>query len=130
MTKTPPPDASSDTAFRRAATMLAVADVQRSAEHYRDMLGFTIGGIWLDVPYAVLRRGGVEIHLRQAPTPTPPSSSGIYVFVSSADAVYEELTGRGVTPLGESVDQFYGLRDFGVRDLDGHLLMFSSPIAT
>jgi uncharacterized glyoxalase superfamily protein PhnB len=127
MTTAPSTDVSAPTAFRHAAAMLSVADVARSAEHYRDKLGFTIVGVWPDVPYAVVNRGGVEIHFRRKAEAHAPG--GVYIYVANADAVHAELTARGVQPIGEPHDQFYGLRDFGVRDPDGHLLMFSSPTA-
>ncbi|MCX5659858.1 MAG: hypothetical protein NTW19_09070 [Planctomycetota bacterium] len=50
------------------------------------------------------------------------------VFVDDALAVYHDLLQRGAQPLSPPEDKSYGQRDFGLRDLDGHLIMFSSPI--
>ena len=112
------------TAFRHVAPMLPVADVERAAAHYRERFGFIVVGVWKDVPYAVVRRDGVEIHFRGAEA--GPSNS-IYVYVDDVDATYRELLDRGNSPISPPVNQSYGLRDFGIRDLDGHLIMFSSP---
>ena len=35
-----------DEAFRNAATMFGVKDVERAADFYRDSLGFTVRNIW------------------------------------------------------------------------------------
>ena len=118
-----------DSSFQRAASMLPVEDVEQAAAHYRDCLGFTIGGIWKEVPYAIVHRGGVEIHLCRGPKAEQQKQGGVYVFVEDADSVYEEVVARGSKPVGHPEDTFYGRRDFGVRDLDGYLIMFSSPVA-
>src|SRR5207244_2510236 len=98
-----------------------VADVEQSAAHYRDVLGFSVGGVWTDVPYAIVRRGGVEIHLCRGDGAELNKRGGVYVFVDDADAVYADLVERGAKPIGQPENQFYGRRDFGVRDLDGYL---------
>jgi uncharacterized glyoxalase superfamily protein PhnB len=45
-----------------------------------------------------------------------------FIYVDDVDDVYNELLARGVEPLGEPVDQFYGLREFLLRDPDGYYL--------
>ena len=118
-----------DSSFQRAAAQLPVADVEQAANHYRDRFGFTIGGIWHDVPYAIVHRGGVEIHFCRDEHTGRPKQGGAYLVVDDADAVYEDLVARGAAPVNRPEDRFYGRREFAVRDLDGYLISLSSPVA-
>ena len=45
------------------------------------------------------------------------------------DAYDGEIRSRGVEPLRAPQTQFYGLRDLLVRDPDGYLLVFCTPVA-
>lgn len=52
----------------------------------------------------------------------------IYFWVSDADAMYEELSGRGATIDYEPENQPYGCREFGIRDLDGYRIAFGQDL--
>jgi uncharacterized glyoxalase superfamily protein PhnB len=47
-----------------------------------------------------------------------------YFWVSDADALFAEFKGKGAEVVCVPEDQPYEMRDFTVRDLDGHLLAF------
>jgi uncharacterized glyoxalase superfamily protein PhnB len=117
-----------------AATVFVVHDVLRSAEHYRDVLGFRLEFTYGDPAfYAGLERDNVVIHLQAAAeTKRQPGHGAVYVFVTDVDALYRELSARGALTLGEPKDYPYGMRDFDVHDLDGNQLGFGmeSPAAT
>jgi hypothetical protein len=68
-----------DSSFQRAAAMPPLADFQQAAAHYRDCLGFTIGGIWSAVPYAIVHPGGVEIHLCRGTNAEQRKQGGVYI---------------------------------------------------
>ena len=48
-----------------------------------------------------------------------------YFWVRDADALFAEFTAKGADVVCEPEDQEYGMREFQVRDLDGHLLCFA-----
>ena len=43
-----------------------------------------------------------------------------YVYVDDVDAAHAELKGRGIEPLDEPEDKFYGVREFLLKDPDGY----------
>lgn len=59
-----------------------------------------------------------------------PAGTGvqIYVGVEDVDAYYAKLIERGVKPDTKPKTQFYGIRDFGVQDLDGYNLVMHSVV--
>jgi catechol 2,3-dioxygenase-like lactoylglutathione lyase family enzyme len=109
-----------------AATVLVVSDIARSIEHYRDTLGFAITFEYgKPTFYACLCRDEVSLHLLAArQTKRLPGNGGICVFVKDVDAVHAELAARGANVLKPPQDYDYGMRDFGVLDLDGNQLTF------
>ncbi len=50
-----------------------------------------------------------------------------YVYVTDADGLYAELCANGAKVLGEPVSHPWGLRDFGVLDLEGNRITFGQP---
>lgn len=48
----------------------------------------------------------------------------VYFWMSDAEALYEELRGRGAIIDYELCDQPYGCREFGIQDLDGYDIAF------
>ncbi len=50
-----------------------------------------------------------------------------YVYVKNADALYAELQAKGANLQGEPVSYPWGLRDFGVLDLEGNRIRFGQP---
>jgi len=52
----------------------------------------------------------------------------VYFWVDDAQALYEELKGRGATIDYDLCDQAYGCREFGIRDLDGYDIAFGQDM--
>ena len=109
-----------------AATVFVVADIAKSTEHYRDVLGFTItferGN---PASYVCLCRDEVALHLLSASqTRRLSGNGGICVFVRDVDAVYGELAARGAKIAKPPQNYDYGMRDFDLIDLDGNQLTF------
>lgn len=113
--------------YSHAATILPVSDVQTTAEYYRDKLGFEIKFLWNDPPeYAVLKAGNdVNIHLSKTQNAKASTDHiAVYIFAHNVDALYQTFQESGVhihTPIG---DRDYGMRDFDIKDPNGHLLSF------
>ena len=116
---------SNPTQFVQGAPVLHVPDVTITATFYRDRLGFTWD--FGDETYAVVWRDNSAIHfVRDLESP-----KGVHLFqwVKDIDAYYREIVGRGVEVSGEPKDQPYGIREFGVRDVNGVAIVFGQDIA-
>ncbi len=118
----------SQPALSASATVFAVADVLRSVEHYRDVLGFRTAFTYGDPPfYAGVERGNVLIFLQAtSETTREPGHGSVYIFVTDVDAIYEELKARGAKTINEPKDYPYGMRDFDIQDPDGNQLSFGA----
>ena len=79
--------------------VIAVADPRRSAEWYRDRLGFQIVFVidYEGLPtYGVIRRGAAEIHLMSG----GPEASFVNIQVNDVDAFFAEIERLGALPEG------------------------------
>ena len=105
--------------------MLHVRDVMETAAFYRDVLGFTWD--FGDESYAVVWRDNSAIHFVKDET----SPRGIHLFqwVKDVDAYYREIVDRGANVANEPVNQPYGIREFGVSDVNGVGIVFGQDIA-
>jgi predicted enzyme related to lactoylglutathione lyase len=116
---------SSDPAqFVQGAPVLHVPDVQATAAFYRDVLGFTFD--FGDETYAVVWRDNSAIHfVRDSGTPT-----GVHLFqwVKDVDAYHREIVSRGAIVASAPTDQPYGIREFGLRDVNGVTIVFGQDI--
>jgi uncharacterized glyoxalase superfamily protein PhnB len=117
------------------APYFLVRDVVKAAEHYRDALGFSIPRYWGEPAcFCMPARDGVIVMLSQVSDASivRPNSQAredswdAYVWVKDADALYDEVKGRGAMIEYAPCLQEYGNREFAVRDLDGYILAFGS----
>jgi catechol 2,3-dioxygenase-like lactoylglutathione lyase family enzyme len=119
------------------APYFLVRDVVRAAGYYRDALGFSYPRYWGNPPvFCMPQRDGLIIMLSQthhASIIRPNAKArrdeswDAYVWVNDADALYAEVKAHGAIIAYEPVlQEEYGNREFGVRDLDGYLLAFGS----
>jgi uncharacterized glyoxalase superfamily protein PhnB len=113
--------------------VLAVPDLARSAAYYRDVLGFTVREIG-DDGWRVFERDACVIMAGECRDALPAADIGDhsyfgYVEVVPIDPFYEEVTARGVELVKRLRDEPWGRREFGIRTVDGHRMMFGAPIA-
>lgn len=121
------------------ATMLAVADIDRSVAFYRDKLGFEVGEVSPDI--ALLVRGSALLYLVPESPPTPdkpgvtlvapgtPDRTPVNLVFRVADcrAVFAELSARGVLFLAPPhAPPWGGWRCFA-RDPNGYLVEIEEP---
>ena len=116
------------------APQFVVPDVVKTAEYYRDVLGFKIHGYWLDPPvYSIVSRDGVEIHLGKGDTNvaqgnTKRRKDGLdaYIFVHGIDELFEEFRQRHADLLTKNgpVDSEYKQREIVIRDCNGFVIGF------
>ena len=116
-----------------------VDNVYKSAEYYRDVLGFHFDQFWGNPPsFVMLRREGIQIMLRQPGELTTsvlkpnraimPHSFDAYVYVRDVDALYEELKEKGANLLYEPCDQPHDCREFEAEDVNGYILCFGQDL--
>lgn len=116
-----------------------VSDVAKTAEYYRDVLGFEIDGYWdgeevhlergRRAVFGIVRRDQVSIHLNRADAtePQPVLGNGaydVYFEVSDVDAFAGEARIRGAEVLDGPADRVYGRRELVLRDCNGRVLAF------
>lgn len=118
---------------------LTVEDVDYACYWYAD-LGFEVElkGIKDDdgLQWASLAHGGRSVWLLRrdvSPHPAAPAGQGdprvtLYLQVEDVDALYEQVTGRGAIPEGRPRNQWYGVREFALRDPDGYRWVINQPI--
>jgi catechol 2,3-dioxygenase-like lactoylglutathione lyase family enzyme len=114
-----------------SATVFVVADIAKSTEHYRDVLGFAVAFEYgTPTFYVGLCRDEVALHLLAASqTSRLPGNGGICIFVRDVDAVHAELAARGARIVKPPQDYDYGMRDFDATDPDGNQLTFGTGSA-
>lgn len=121
-----------------SAPVLLVRDVVAAAEYYRDALGFTFDRFWGSPPkFVILQRDGLRLMLNQAPAgaslvPHWKIDSGmwnVYFWVDDVDPLFAQVSALGAMIDYGLGDKPYGVREFGVRDLDGHDIGFGQLLA-
>ncbi len=108
--------------------VIAVPDLERSAAFYRDVLGFEIREIG-DPGWRFYHRDGVMIMAGECPDALPPRELGdhswfAYIEVDEIDALHASVTGAGAELIKPLRDEPWGMREFGIRTVDGHRIMF------
>lgn len=125
--------------FERAVPQFTVPDVVRTAEYYRDVLGFEIAGYWdgaqvhLDADkvavFGIVQRDQVRLHFNRTDgaevrTGRAEDAYDVYFHVTGVDALAEELRARGADILDGPEDRVYQQRELIVRDGNGLILAF------
>jgi predicted enzyme related to lactoylglutathione lyase len=110
--------------FVQGAPVLHVTDVMRAAAFYRDVLGFTWD--FGDDTYAVVWRDNSAIHFVK--DETGPSGIHLFQWVKDVDAYFKEIVDRGANVAKEPTNQPYGIREFGVNDVNGVGIVFGQEI--
>ena len=125
--------------FVAAVPQFTVPDLVRTAEYYRDVLGFQIAGYWDGarvslVPatppvFAIVWRDQVQVFFNRADQPvvrTHPDERApdVYLRVIGIDALAEELRTRGADIIDGPEDRVYGQRELVVADCNGLILCF------
>lgn len=123
--------------LQSSAAVLLVRDIVAAAHHYRDQLGFTFDRFWGEPPnFVILQRDNCRLMLHLAPRThaivphwrISHDMWNVYFWVDDADALFAEFQQRGAKVDYHVHDKPYGIREFGIQDLDGHDIGFGSPI--
>ena len=110
--------------FVQGAPVLHVQDVVGTAAFYRDVLGFTWD--FGDETYAVVWRDNSAVHFVK--DDTNPRGIHLFQWVKDVDAYYNEIVYRGAAVAKEPTNQPYGIREFGLSDINGVSIVFGQDI--
>jgi catechol 2,3-dioxygenase-like lactoylglutathione lyase family enzyme len=121
------------TTFTRGMFVIAVPDLALSAAWYRDALGFTVREIG-DPGWRILERDGVRIMAGECPDATPAAALGdhsyfAYIEVVGIEDYAKELERAGIDFIKRLRTEPWGMREVGVRTIDGHRIMFGESSA-
>lgn len=123
---------------RSALTVsLHAPDVAATVAFYTDVLGFEHTASWEEngtLFWAEVARPGPKGTARLwffrnaiKPDDTPAMTGLVYLFVDDVDAEAARLDGAATIRWGPE-DMPYGLRELGIEDLNGYLVVFAKDI--
>lgn len=111
-----------------SAVTLAVTDMARSVDFYRDKVGLDIlygGG---SDSFSSFKVGDGYLNLILDPQNSRTWWGRLIFHVEDVDALYERLVQAGLTPSTEPADASWGERYFHLNDPDAHELSFAKPL--
>lgn len=111
--------------------VLAVHDARRSAEFYVTMLGFRV--VAEPDGWVFVARDNVLIMLGECPNDLPAGELGChsyfaYLRVADADQWYDDLKAKEADLSSAIADKPWGMREFGLRTIDGHRIMIGHSL--
>ena len=115
------------------APAFVVPDVVKTAEYYRDVLGFKILGYFAEPPvFAMVARDNVEIHFGKADGDRIKTNESMrkglgndaYIFVDDVHKLYEEFKASGAEIIEGPVKRIYNCTEITVKDCNGFQLVF------
>ncbi len=107
--------------FYQGSPVLQVPDVPATAAFYRSILGFKSDPGTETPEYTVVWRDNAALHLAKGEH--APKGVRVFFWVRDVNALYEDVTKRGVAidvPIGTRP---YHVRDFSIRDPNGVVLV-------
>ena len=127
------PDLGTKHQFHGVQPTLPVRDVARSVAYYQTVLGFEVDFLHGDPPtFGRVMKGdrtfGDPVYLRFAASPAdpPPTAGEVAIHVGhDVDGLFAAYRALGVVVVDPIASQPWGLREFRVADLDGHVLRFA-----
>ena len=115
----------------KTRSVLAVHSLKVSVPFYRDVLGMNID---FEVPgWCFLSRDNFAVMLGECSGSIAPKELGdhsyfAYVTVSDATGLFQEFSVRAAEFIKPLTTEPWGMREFGVRTVDGHRIMFGQEI--
>jgi predicted enzyme related to lactoylglutathione lyase len=112
--------------------VIAVPDLARSAAYYRDVLGFAVRDMG-DPGWRWFQRDACVIMAGECPDALPAAQLGdhsyiAYVMVEDVDGLCAEVSARGARLIKALRSEPWGMREFGVRTVDDHRIMFGERL--
>jgi catechol 2,3-dioxygenase-like lactoylglutathione lyase family enzyme len=122
-----------------ATPLFLVSNIERSAQWYRDVLGFCYDGMWGNPPrFAMVERDGVEIMLSQddaiGPRPNHLEDASyhwdVYIRVSDVERFRDQLAQQNVRVLTDPTVKPYKMKEFEIQDPDGYVICFAQDVSS
>jgi len=121
----------------RGAPYFPVTDLDRAMRYYEDVLGFSVDYAGGEPPqFAIMSRDDLPIMLRlisASHVVRPNESQGgtwdVFYWVRDVEALAAELSATGAEVAYGLVERpEYHMKEFAVRDPDGHVLGFGESL--
>lgn len=111
--------------------VLAVLDLAKSTAYYTSVLGLNVD--FTAPGWTFLSRGRFRVMLGECTDAIPPGELGDhswygYVTVTDATALFSEYQATGAEFTQQLSDKPWGMREFGIRTIDGHRIMFGQEL--
>ncbi len=118
--------------LQKTIYVLAVQDLERSAEFYRDALGFTVHDMG-DPGWLMFSLGNCRVMAGHCPDELSAADLGnhsyfAYWVTDDVDSYYEQVLANGVDLIKDLRDEPWGMREFGIRTIDGHRIMIGQDL--
>jgi uncharacterized glyoxalase superfamily protein PhnB len=127
--------------FGRIIPVLTYQDIPAAHDFLVNAFGFEAGGVSRnadDQPiHGEVRSGDGPIWLHRvtpehqlaSPRASDVANGGLFVYVDDVDAHYDRARAAGALIESRPIDQPYGQREYGARDIEGHRWWFATPTA-
>jgi catechol 2,3-dioxygenase-like lactoylglutathione lyase family enzyme len=111
--------------------VLAVKDLKKSAGFYEKQLGFTT--LWAGDGWHFLGREKFIVMLGECADEPSAFEMGdhsyfAYIDVENIDELYREYSLKEIEILSKIEDKPWGQREFSIRTIDGHRIMFGQEL--
>jgi len=119
--------------FTGTAPYFVVRDLPKALDYYHNVLGFNRPELWGDPPtFAMPSRDGFIFMLKQADADaeirTSRHQSGYwdaYIWINDADGLFQTFKDNGaIIDYEPCIQEDYDIKEFAVRDPDGHVIAF------
>lgn len=112
--------------------VLAVPNLERSAKFYAQALGFEAREMG-DAGWRMFVKGQCRIMAGECPDALPARDLGdhsyfAYLIVDDTDSYYERVRASGAEIVKPLRDEPWGMREFGLRTIDGHRIMVGQEL--
>lgn len=107
------------TKIAQPVPQLPVENVEASQVYYKDFLGFDI--LWTSPDLSIGAVGREEIAIFFSKTASSIEPNVHWIFAEDVDLTYAEFKGRGADIIEDIEDKTWGMRQFAIKDLNGHI---------